>query len=124
MEITTKLKLGKGGGGGGQVRPVHVKVESILNFPVPTNRTELHRYLAMVGYYCGFCKNFSAVASPLTDLLSPKVSFTWTEPCQIAFQQTKSLLANAPVLSAPRFDSLFKIAVDASDLPVMPVTRL
>lgn len=104
--------------GGGQVRPVHAKVESILNFPAPTNRTELRRYLAMVGYYRGFCKNFSSVASPLTDLLSPKVSFTWTEACQTAFQHTKSLLSNAPVLSAPRFDCPFKLAVDASDTGV------
>lgn len=80
---------------------MHAKVESILNFPVPANCTELRRYLATVGYYHGFCRKFSAIASPLTDLLSPKVKFSWTEPCQIAFQQTKTLLVNAPVLSAP-----------------------
>lgn len=40
--------------GGGQVRPVQAKVECIEAFPVPTNRTELRRYLAMVGYY-NFC---------------------------------------------------------------------
>lgn len=59
------------------------KVESIVAFPIPTNWTELRRYLAMVGCYRGFCKNFSAV-SPLTDLL------------------------RAPVLVAPRFDLPFK----------------
>lgn len=74
--------------GGGQVRPVQAKVECIEAFPVPTNRTELCRYLAMVGYYRGFCKHFSAVASPLTDLLSPKVDFKWSTVCQLAFEQT------------------------------------
>lgn len=77
--------------GGGQVRPVQAKVESIVKFPVPTTRTERRRYLAMVGYYRGFCKNVSAVASPLTDLLSPKVRFLWSDACQLAFEQTKSL---------------------------------
>lgn len=104
--------------GGGQVRPVQAKVESITSFPIPTNRTELRRYLAMVGYYRGFCKNFSAVASPLTDLLSPKVRFKWSETCQSAFEQTKSLLVAAPVLSAPRYDMPFRLAVDASDTGV------
>lgn len=50
--------------GGGQVRPVQAKVECIKTFPFPINQTELRRYLAMVGYYRGFCKNFFAVASP------------------------------------------------------------
>ena len=93
--------------GGGKVRPVQAKVESIVAFPIPATRTELRRYLAMVDYYRGFCRNFSAVASPLTDLLSPKVPFIWTECCQRAFDMTKNLLLCAPVL-----------AVDASDTGV------
>ncbi|TKS65155.1 Retrovirus-related Pol polyprotein from transposon 17.6 [Collichthys lucidus] len=60
--------------GRGQVRPVHTKVEAMLSFPVPSSRRELHRFLGMAGYYRSFCKNFSAVAAPLTDLLSPKLS--------------------------------------------------
>lgn len=104
--------------GGGEVRPVQAKVECIVGFPVPTTRTELHRYLAMVGYYRGFCKDCSTVALPLTDLLSLKVPFKWSDACQSAFEQTKSLLLNAPVLPAPRFDQPFKLAVDTSDTSV------
>lgn len=72
----------------------------------------------MVGYYRGFCKNFLAVASPLTYRLSPKVAFKWTDACQSAFEQTKNLLLGAPVLVAPRFDLSFKLAVDANDTGV------
>lgn len=104
--------------GGGQVHPVQPKVEAILSVPVPSSCTELRRCFAMVGYYRGFCKNFSAVASPLTDLISPKVDFRWSGLCQAAFDQTKALLVNAPVLSAPRFDVPFKLAVDACDAGV------
>lgn len=42
--------------GGGQVRSVQIKVECIETFSVPNDRTELRCYLAMVGYYRGFCK--------------------------------------------------------------------
>ena len=91
------------------------KVEAILSFPVPRSRRELRRFLGMAGYYCSFCKNFSAVAASLTDLLSPKVCFRWTEGCQRAFDCIKALLTTAPVLSAPVFDRPFKLSVDASD---------
>ncbi len=104
--------------GGGQVRPVESKVEAIIHFPVPTTRRELRRFLGMVGYYRNFCVNFSAVASPLTDLLSPKVPFKWTESCQMSFEQFKALLINSPILFAPDFSSPFLLAVDASDTGV------
>ena len=102
--------------GRGQVRPVQSKVEAMLNYPAPTTRRELRRFLGMVGYYRSFCKNFSAVASPLTDLLSSKVSFKWTPRSQAAFESVKALLTTAPVLAAPNFSLPFSIAVDASDM--------
>ncbi|KAL2103146.1 hypothetical protein ACEWY4_000014 [Coilia grayii] len=102
--------------GGGQVRPVQSKVEAILNYPVPSTRRELRRFLGMVGYYRSFCKNFAAIAAPLTDLLSSKVSFAWTQRSQVAFESVKALLTTAPVLAAPNFSLPFSLAVDASDL--------
>lgn len=101
--------------GRGQVRAVHSKVEAISSFPAPTSRRELRRFLGMAGYYRSFCKNFSAVAAPLTDLLSPKSRFHWSGDCQSAFESIKALLSHAPVLAAPVFDRPFKLAVDASD---------
>ena len=37
------------------------------------------RFLGMAGYYRKFCLNFSAVAEPLTELLSKKVKFSWND---------------------------------------------
>uniref|UniRef100_A0A671UEB7 Gypsy retrotransposon integrase-like protein 1 n=1 Tax=Sparus aurata TaxID=8175 RepID=A0A671UEB7_SPAAU len=101
--------------GQGQVKPVNSKIEAIRSFPAPGSRRELRRFLGMAGYYRCFCNNFSAVAAPLTDLLSPKTRFHWSESCQRAFDCVKALLAHAPVLAAPAFDRPFKLAVDASD---------
>ncbi|XP_028835757.1 uncharacterized protein LOC114790140 isoform X1 [Denticeps clupeoides] len=47
--------------GQGQVRPVEAKVQAVMNFPVPTSKQELRRFLGMAGFYWGFCKNFSDV---------------------------------------------------------------
>lgn len=93
--------------GRGQVCPVQSKVEAITLFPLPSSRRELRRFLGMAGYYRGFCHNFSAVAAPLTDLLSPKTKYAWTDSCQRAFQQVKALLTHAPVQAAPNFDVPF-----------------
>ena len=101
--------------GGGQVRPLDAKVSAICNFPAPADRRELRRFLGMVGYYRSFCKNFSAVVAPLSDLLSPKVLYQWSEQCRKAFENVKALLVSAPVLAAPDFSKLFFLAVDASD---------
>ena len=101
--------------GGGQVRPVWAKIEAICNFPAPETRRDLQRFLGMAGYYRGFCKNVASVVAPLTNLLSPKALFDWSVACQEAFDNVKSLLASAPVFSAPNFDCPFSVAVDASE---------
>ena len=100
--------------GRGQVRPVTAKVDAILSYPVPTTRRELRRFLGMAGYYRCFCRNFSVVVAPLTQLCSPNQPFVWTSDCQHAFECAKSLLCSAPVLAAPDFTMPFKVEVDAS----------
>lgn len=100
--------------GQGQVKPVRAKVLAIDRFPVPTTRKELSRFLGMVGYYRGFCQNFSTVVAPLTSLLSPKVKFEWSPRCQQAFEAAKTVLCSAPVLAAPQMDQPFTLHVDAS----------
>lgn len=102
--------------GQGCVRPVEAKVEAVKQFPQPTTKKELMRFLGMAGYYRGFCNNFSIVVAPLTNLLKAKVEFIWSSQCQEAFEAVKALLCSAPVLAAPRFGRPFKLQVDASQL--------
>ena len=69
--------------GQGQVRPVEAKVEAISDFPVPTGKRQLMRFLGMAGYYRKFCNNFSVIAEPLTNLLyDKKVRYVWNKACQ------------------------------------------
>lgn len=104
--------------GQGHVKPVHAKISAILDFPRPSSKKEVMRFLGMAGYYRKFCKNFSLVTEPLTRLLGKKVQYTWSNACEKAFLELKALLVNAPVLTAPSFDRPFKLAVDASDYAV------
>lgn len=95
--------------GQGQVRPVQVKVEAVIEYPVPHSRRSLRRFLSMCGYYRAFCSNFADVVAPLTSLTSPKAEFIWSPACQHAFEVAEALLCSVPVLSAPDFKSLFKL---------------
>ncbi len=61
-------------------------------------------FLGLLGYYRAFCRNFSSVVAPLTELLRHKVKFVWSPLCQSAFQRVKMLLCTAPVLAAPHLD--------------------
>ena len=102
--------------GQGEVKPVSATVKAIANFPRPESKKQLMRFLGMAGYYRRFCPNFAAVAEPLTQLLSKREKFIWSERCDKAFEELKAMLQSAPVLAAPDFESSFKLAVDASDV--------
>ena len=75
----------------GQVRPLNAKIQTIAKFPIPTSRKELARFLGMAVYrnYRNFCLIFSKIAALLTNLLSKKVKFVWTDDCQLAFDKVK-----------------------------------
>ncbi len=50
--------------GQGCVRPVRAKVEAIDQFPSPTTKKELMRFLGLVDYYRGFLQEFLYRSSP------------------------------------------------------------
>ena len=102
--------------GQGQVRPLDAKIQNIVKYPIPTSRKELARFLGMAGYYRNFCLNFSEIAAPLTNLLSKKVKFVWTDDCQLAFDKVKLLLQKSLVLKSPDYEKPFKLIIDSSDV--------
>jgi len=104
--------------GRGGIKPVEAKVEAIMNFPTSMSKSQLMRFLGMVGFYWKFCKNFAVVAEPLTKLLQKRHKFTWEHNQQQAFERVKMLLTTAPVLTMPDFKKPFIINVGASDVGV------
>ncbi|KAM8771398.1 retrovirus-related Pol polyprotein from transposon 297 [Acanthopagrus schlegelii] len=100
--------------GQGMVAPVRAKVQAIDDYAPPPTKKALMRFLGLVGYYRCFCRNFSTVVAPLTNLLKAKMKYVWSAECQSAFENVKALICNAPVLAAPQWDRAFKLEVDAS----------
>ena len=58
-----------------QVKHVETKVEVISDFPVPTCKRQLMRFLGTAGYYRKFYDKFSVIAEPLTSLLRKLIRF-------------------------------------------------
>lgn len=99
--------------GNGKVKPVNAKVKAIQEFPVPKTQKQLRGFLGMAGYYRKFCKNFSIITCPLTNLLRKKNQFKWTQECDQAFNDIKDILTKAPVLVSPDYTKPFRITVDS-----------
>ena len=53
------------------------KVESIMEWLVPTNVTQVHIFMGLVGYYRRFVEGFSMIANPITKLQKKKKKFVW-----------------------------------------------
>ena len=102
--------------GQGQVRPIQAMVLAIKHYPVPTTKKELMRFWGLVGYYRNFCRNFSSVVAPLTDLLLARAKYIWSGSCQQAFDNVRTVLCSPPVLMAPCMNRPFALQVDASDV--------
>ena len=102
--------------GQGQVRPLDARVQTIVEYPIPTSRKELARFLGVGGCYRNFCLGFSEIAAPLTNLLGKRVKFVWTDDCQLAFDKVKLLLQKSPVLRGPDYERPFKLMVDSGDV--------
>lgn len=97
------------------------KVEAILNYPTPSSRKDLKRFLGTATWYRRFVPNFSTIAGPLNKLTTNKKNsppFSWTSEADAAFNKLKECLISAPVLSCPNYDLPFEVHTDASNYGV------
>ena len=85
------------------------KTAAVEEWPVPSNIHELRSFLGLASYYRKFIRSFSLIAEPLYELLRKGRQFCWSETQQLAFEQLKSCLVQAPVLGTPQVLSLIHI---------------
>ena len=102
--------------GNGLVKPLECYIESIMNFSKPQTKKQLMSFLGSVGYYRKFCRNFSDIASPSTQLLKKNHIFKWKEECNNTFENLKLILISKPVIHAPCFEKPFKLHIDSSEI--------
>ncbi|XP_073019319.1 uncharacterized protein [Primulina eburnea] len=91
------------------------KIEVIEKLPAPSKIRGVRSFLGHAGLYRRFIKDFSCIASPLTNLLIKDVRFDFSDECVQAFQVLKDKLITAPVMIAPDWGSPFEVMCDAND---------
>ena len=90
------------------------KIEVVFKWKPPRNVTEIRSFLGLAGYYRRFVKGFSMIAAPMMRLLQKNVKFEWSEKCQRSFENLKTFLTEAPVLTQPTYGKEYVIFSDAS----------
>ena len=66
--------------GSGMV-PDQEKVRVVHDWPVPTDATEVCRFLGLASYYRRYVHQFSHIAAPLHNFIQKNVQFSWTSEC-------------------------------------------
>lgn len=99
----------------GQLKTDPAKTEAVLEWPTPSTRKQLQRFLGFANFYRRFIRDYSRVAAPLTKLTSVKLPFSWSPDADEAFVKLKVLFCSAPVLCHPDPALQFVVEVDASD---------
>jgi len=72
------------------------RIKAIMQWPRPTNVTKVRSFLGLVGYYPRFVKDFSIIASLLTNLLKKVAKLEWITKCGKVFQDSRTGLLVPP----------------------------
>ncbi|BHF60044.1 hypothetical protein SprV_0100300500 [Sparganum proliferum] len=106
------------------LRPLSSKVEAIRDFPPPTSKRQLQRFLGMVNFYRRFLPNCADLMLPLTNLLSgPKGPLELRGHALTAFERIKTSLADATLPTHPAPEAPLSLMVDASTVAVGAVLQ-
>lgn len=92
------------------------KVEAILDWPAPSDKKGVQRFVGFSNFYRRFVKDFSTTIAPITQLTHQKVRFQWSPEAQTAFDKLKNLFTSAPILRHPDPTLPYVLEVDASEV--------
>ena len=81
------------------VRPDPEKVAAVAQFPIPSDKKAVRRFLGLCAYYRRFIPDFARIASPLTRLTRDDVAFVWGDEQETAFNDLRQRLHTPPVLA-------------------------
>lgn len=91
------------------------KVQAIEEAEPPTTVQQVQSFAGMVKYYAMYVPKLSQIMSPIYNLTKKGVEFEWTQECQKAFDEIKSIVASDVILVHynPKLELI--LDVDASD---------
>jgi transposase InsO family protein len=69
--------------------PHEAKIATIQQLKSPNTVSELRAVLGFLSYYRSYCPNFSALASPMNDLLKKDAPWEWSADCELGLKAIK-----------------------------------
>lgn len=90
------------------------KVAAIQDWATPKSVFDIQVFLGLTNFYRRFVRNYSKIATPLTNLLK-NTKFVWSKSAQSAFDKLKARLMSGPILRHFDPTKACVIEADASD---------
>ena len=104
--------------------PLVKHTAAISEFPPPSDKSALQRFLSMVNFYRKFLRGAARVLALLTGTLKGSgKNLTCTSDLKAAFHHPKDLLIKVPEFIHPHPSAPISLTVDASDSPVGAVLQ-
>lgn len=100
------------------LQPDMDKVSTVVDWPRPTNVTEVRQFLGLCNFFRRFVQGYSSLVAPLNRLLKKQIPWCWDEQCEDAYKHMKEVLTSAPVLKIPEPDKPYRLVCDASRVGV------
>ncbi|RDX64709.1 Retrovirus-related Pol polyprotein, partial [Mucuna pruriens] len=97
------------------------KEKAIKEWPTPKTLSEMRSFQGLDSFYRRFVKDFSTLATLLTEIVKKSVGFKWEEEQEREFNSLKEKLTNAPLLLLPNFTKYFEIESDASSIGIRAI---
>jgi hypothetical protein len=95
------------------------RLQGLRDFPQPTTRAQLVRFVAMVSYYRQFVRGLTELIGPLWDLndaAQPHATLKWGPEHTAAFEATREAILTATALGHPMPGKPYLLRTDASDI--------
>ena len=98
------------------MKPDPKKVEAVQKMEPPASKSEVHSFLGMTTYLCGFLQDYSTITAPLREVMKKDVPFVWGEAQQEAFHYLQNILSSETVMAY--FDPNRPASLDVDASPV------